>query len=229
MSGRVTESNYAYQTMLGYTEEELRHLKYPDITPERWHAFEKRVVEEQLLEYGCSGVYEGTSKERRLRFPVEVTSFLIRDDNGKPVGMWGVVRDITARKKLEKELKAAKDYLNTVFNHVYDAIFVHNLDGKVIDVNDKMLEMYRVSREEAIGLNILRDYSATDESMEESLSNWNKVMSGEHIFTEWKAIRPKDGSVFDVEVFLTKLVLPDGNYILSMSVISPSANGPRQH
>ncbi len=216
MTGRIQESNRAFQSMLGYSEQELRHLTYSDITPEKWHALEKSIVEEQILVQGHAEIYE---KEYQRKdgsvFPVEVSTFLIRDDAGNPAGLWSIVHDITERKKMETELRTAKDYLRTVFNNVYDAILIHDRDGKVIDVNDKMLEMYRISREEAIGLNVLRDYSLTDESMVESLSNWDKVMSDEHIFTEWKARRPKDGSVFDVEVFLTKLSLPDGDYILS--------------
>ncbi|MEN6317374.1 MAG: PAS domain S-box protein [Syntrophaceae bacterium] len=216
MNGRIRETNHAYQSMLGYSEEELRHLTYSDITPEKWHALEKRIVEEQVLVQGHADVYE---KEYQRKdgtvFPVELSTFLIRDDAGKPAGMWAIVRDITERKKMEKELRATKDYLMTVFNNVYDAVLIHDLDGKVVDVNDKMLEMYKVSREEAIGLNIIRDYSVTYESMEESRSNWKKIIAGDNIFLEWKARRPNDGSVFDVEVFLTRLLLPDGNYILS--------------
>ena len=216
MKGRIVESNRAYQAMLGYSEEELCQLTYSDITPRKWHELEKSIVEEQILVHGCSNVYE---KEYQRKdgsvFPVEISSFLIRDNTGNPIGIWGIVRDITERKKMETELNAAKDYLRTVFNNVYDAIFVHDLDGKIVDVNDKMLELYGVSREEAIGFNVIRDYSATNEPMEVSRSNWNKVMSGEYIFTEWKARSPKDGSIFDVEVFLAKLVLPDGDYILA--------------
>jgi len=216
MNGCIQESNRAYQSMLGYSEEELRQLTYSDLTPEKWHAVEKRIVEEQILVQGRADIYE---KEYRRKdgsvFPVELSTFLIRDNAGKPAGMWAIVRDITERKRIEKELMATKDYLGTVFNNVYDAILIHDLDGKVVDVNDKMLEMYKVNRGEAIGLNIIRDYSVTVESMEESLSNWKKIIAGENIFVEWKARRPKDGSVFDVEVFLTRLLLPKGNYILS--------------
>ena len=140
MKGRIQESNRAYQSMLGYSEEELCHLTYSDITPEKWHDLEKRIVEEQILVHGYSNVYE---KEYQRKdgsvFPVELSTFLIRDDAGNPVGMWSIVRDITRRKRMETELNAARDYLRTVFNNVYDAIFVHDLDGKIVDVNDKML------------------------------------------------------------------------------------------
>ncbi|MEN6375130.1 MAG: PAS domain S-box protein [Smithella sp.] len=123
--------------------------------------------------------------------------------------------DITERKKIETELRATKDYLRIVYNNAYDAIFVHDLDGKIVDVNDKMLEMYKVKREEALGYNSTSDYSVTDEFMEVSRANWKMVMSGVNVFFERKARRPKDGSLFDVEVFLTKLALPDGDYILA--------------
>ena len=105
--------------------------------------------------------------------------------------------------------------MRTVFNSVYDAIIVHDTDGKVVDVNDKMLDMYGVSHEEALKLSIIDDYSARDNPIAEVWERWKKVLSGENQFFEWKAKRPKDGSVFNVEVFLTKLALPQGDAILA--------------
>jgi PAS domain S-box-containing protein len=125
------------------------------------------------------------------------------------------VRDITGRKQAEKQLDATRRYLRTVFNNVYDAIFVHDLHGKVIDVNDKLLDMYRISREEALDLFIINDYSAPENPIKRLPSIWKKVLAGKDQFFEWKAKRPKDGSTFDVEVFLTRLSLPDGDVILA--------------
>ncbi len=216
MNGHIQETNRAYQSMLGYSEEDLLQLTYPEITPEKWHAFERGIVEMQVLLRGHSDVYE---KEYRRKdgtvFPVELRTFLIRNEAGKPAGMWAIVRDITERKRMEGELRSTQDYLRTVFNTGYDAIIIHDLNGKVIDVNDKMLEMYKVSREEAIDLHIIHDYSITENPVDDGFLIWNKVISGKNQFFEWKAKRPKDGSVFDVEVFLTRLLLPDGNFILS--------------
>ena len=44
---------------------------------------------------------------------------------------------------------------------------------------------------------------------------WEKVIAGKTAFFEWKAKRPNDGSVFDVEVFLKKLSLIDKDVILA--------------
>ncbi len=127
------------------------------------------------------------------------------------------IRDITDRKRVERELTAAKDYLRAVFNNIHDAVLLHDASGRVVDVNETMLRLYRISREEAIGLSIVDDYSAPDEPelLLHQPALWQKVMNGEPQFFEWKARRPEDGSVFDVEVSLTKLSLPDGDYVLA--------------
>ncbi len=104
MTGNIQEANRAYQALLGYTEEELLKRTYGDLTPEKWHALESNVVAEQVLVNGHSQVYE---KEYRRKdgtvFPVELRTFLLRDDAGQPVGMWAIVRDITERKHAEED------------------------------------------------------------------------------------------------------------------------------
>lgn len=110
MSGRIHEANRSYQIMLGYSETELRQLKYTDLTPERWHAFEENILERQILLRGYSDVYE---KEYRKKdgtiFPVELRTFLLRDHAGQPIGMWAIIRDITQRKRLENQLRHAQE------------------------------------------------------------------------------------------------------------------------
>ena len=108
---------------------------------------------------------------------------------------------IPERERVELELRATKDYLKTVLNNVHDAIFIHDVQGKIIDVNRKTLEMYRVSREEAIEFSIADGYSAPGNPVERLPLVWKQVISGQDQHFEWKARRPKDGSEFEVEVF----------------------------
>lgn len=104
IDGRLLEFNKAYQTMVGYTEEELYTKTYEDLTPEKWHDFEMRIVKEQVLPRGYSDVYE---KEYRRKdgtvFPVELRTILMQDDAGEPVAMWALIRDITERKQAEEQ------------------------------------------------------------------------------------------------------------------------------
>jgi PAS domain S-box-containing protein len=113
MTGRIVECNRTYQAMLGYAPEEILRLTYVELTPERWHEFETGIVREQILPRGYSDIYE---KEYRRRdgtvFPVELRTFLLRDDAGAPVGMWAIVRDIKERRRAEQVLRESQTRLN---------------------------------------------------------------------------------------------------------------------
>jgi PAS domain S-box-containing protein len=106
LDGNIIESNKAFRDMLGYSAGELGRMTFFDITPERWHAFERELAEHSgFFQSGCSEIYE---KEYRRKdgseFPVEVRAFLVRDGSGQPQMIWGIIRDITARKQAEKNL-----------------------------------------------------------------------------------------------------------------------------
>jgi PAS domain S-box-containing protein len=115
MDGQIREFNSAYQNMLGYSEQELRQLSYTDLTPAQWHAFEAGIIAEQVLPRGTSEVYE---KEYRRKdgtvFPVELRTFLIRDETGRPASMWAIVRDITERKRAREAYRIEDKRLRSV-------------------------------------------------------------------------------------------------------------------
>jgi PAS domain S-box-containing protein len=107
MDGVIQETNDVYRKMLGYSAEELAQLTYKDLTPERWHPVEERIVAEQVLPRGYSDIYE---KEYRRRdgtvFPVELRTFLMTE-RGRPVAMWAMVRDVTEARSLQKKVAVA--------------------------------------------------------------------------------------------------------------------------
>ncbi len=114
MNGKFVECNESYRNMLGYSDAELAQLTYKDITPEKWHAAEQAIVEEQIIKRGYSDIYEKEYiRKDGSVFPVELHTVLIRDDTGIPEGMWAIVRDITERKYDERALEAANLELQT--------------------------------------------------------------------------------------------------------------------
>jgi PAS domain S-box-containing protein len=104
MSGRIVDFNHAYQEMIGYADNKLSGMNQADLTPSRWHSAEADIVKEQVIRHGRSRVYEKEyCRADGSVFPVELRSFLIRDDAHNPIGMWAIVRDITQRKQIELE------------------------------------------------------------------------------------------------------------------------------
>ncbi len=109
MDGRILECNPAFERILGYSEEELRNLTYTDITPPHWHQLEKTVIEEQVFPEGYSDIYEKEYiRKDGTICPVELRTFLYNDADGKPLGMWAVVRDISDRKHVEQNFRKSE-------------------------------------------------------------------------------------------------------------------------
>jgi PAS domain S-box-containing protein len=113
IGGRIVEFNKAFSKIIGYVSEEIRDLTYETITPEEWHAFEKNIIETQVMVRGYSDLYE---KEYRCKdgsiLPIELRTYLSRDHNAIPTGMWAIIRDVSERKRSESEKLALKQLLH---------------------------------------------------------------------------------------------------------------------
>ena len=116
-NGRILDANHAFCAMLGISLEELRALPNDlTITPKRWHEWESgEIRRNRLLKWGYSGVYE---KEYFRRdgspFPVEMSFYTVRRENGEIDYLWGTVRDISDRKQAEDVLRRERQRLGLV-------------------------------------------------------------------------------------------------------------------
>jgi len=123
MQGRIRECNESYSRLLGYSEEELMRLSYLDLTPEKWHEKEASIVMHEILPKGSSAVYEKEYRAKDGRIiPVEMRTFLVRDDEGSPSLMWAIVRDISERKRTEEKLRAALEEKETLLREVHHRV-----------------------------------------------------------------------------------------------------------
>jgi PAS domain S-box-containing protein len=94
-----------------------------------------------------------------------------------------------------------------IFNSTADAIFVHDINGDILDVNDAMLKMYNLTKEEIPSLKI-KDLSENgpEFNAEKSSSFFQDLKLDNELKFEWKA-KKKNGELFWVEVALKKVIL----------------------
>ncbi len=87
---------------------------------------------------------------------VSATSHIIYDKNNKAIEIEGVLRDITKRKKAEQLLRDSEKSYSSLFQESNDAIFIHDLDGNILDVNQKTMKLFGYSHDRMLSLNIIQ-------------------------------------------------------------------------
>ena len=105
LQGKMISCNQAYAKMLGYTRKELRHLSVRQLLPEKWHGQRDKIAH-KVIQSGRSIVFEREYKRKDGSiFPASVRTWRLTDGKGKVIGIWSIVREISAQKQLQKNLE----------------------------------------------------------------------------------------------------------------------------
>lgn len=79
---------------------------------------------------------------------------LIRNEKGNVVCREGVILDITDRKRAEDDLKFGEQRYRNIFDNASDIIYIHDLDGNYLSINDAGERIFGYTREESLGMNM---------------------------------------------------------------------------
>ncbi len=170
LKGNITYFNNSFCELTGYSREELFGLNYEYIADE---SNRKKVFE------GFNSVYRTGEPLTDFEYQFmnktgekligETSVYLKYDNKGNKIGFYGLFRDITKRKEEEKrfkeeleqlvsfkikELRESEEKYSNLFHHSNDAIFLHDIEGNIIDVNQKALEQFGYTRSEILKLKV---------------------------------------------------------------------------
>lgn len=108
------------------------------------------------------------------------------------------------QKRLE-ELKASHQSLRDLIDSMYDAVVLHDYEGQILEVNDSMLSMFQLHRDEWVHVSIF-DLASPQENKNAAFEKWELAKQGKKdVLYEWRAFRPESGVEFDVEIALRSL------------------------
>ena len=146
--------------------------------------------------------------------PKTITSIarLIRDENGDPLKVSGIIQDITERKQAETALRASEKKYRELFNSIRDAILVTDTNMEILDCNQAFKDLFGYSREEILGKKTSSLYKSKSEylRMGELIADHAKNFSS---FLITNRYRKKDKTSFPGETSIFYLL--DDNENLS--------------
>jgi PAS domain S-box-containing protein len=201
MEGKIMESNSTFRQMIGYGEDELKGLTYEDLTPSRWHPLEADIIKQQVLTRGHSDLYEKEYiRKNGTIFPIEIRTYLLKDERGKPAGMWAFVRDITERKRAQSTLQENEERYRTLFEDAADIIAIINAEGRLLEINERFERESGYLRSEVVGKSIFNSGILTEESAERALHYLTKMLAGEDCPTFEIDGVGKDGKIIPYEL-----------------------------
>ena len=148
LAGRFTSLNKAGEKVSGYTRDEALKLGVEDVLPPELVPLAHEMLARKITGEATATFYELEIVARDgKRVPVEVGTRLIHE-KGKPVGVQGIARDITERKRAEAELKQSLSLLRSTLESTYDGMLVVDLSGNIVSFNRRFTEMWNFPPEE---------------------------------------------------------------------------------
>ncbi len=140
----------------------------------------------------------------------------VRDRNGDIAFLLAQGWDITHLKKIEEQLKYSEQSYRELFDESPDAIFVHNISQQACeDVNQSVLDMFEVTREEALQMGV-NDFSGTHShfTQEDVYRMMSKAIYEKPMAFEWHC-RSKSGREFWTEVYLKSAIIGGREKVLA--------------
>ncbi len=155
LNGIITYVNQAWADMHGYSAQTLVGKHFSMFHSDEQNANEVIPINKKVLRSGYHRGEVGHKRSDETLFSTHMTYTLQKDDNGGVIGFIGVASDLSEQKKVEEALRENEIKFRYLFNLSPQPISLMDLNGKVLDVNQKFCEKMQYSRNEVIGKNTL--------------------------------------------------------------------------
>lgn len=211
MNANILEVNEVACKCLGYTRDEFLKMTVMDIdVPDRAYLFPEKIKE---IAQNDQIVFESVHRRKDgTEIQVEVNKKRI-EFKGQTCTL-SVVRDISARKKMEEALRQSMQKYKSLFEQSADAVFVHDLEGNFIEANGAAAQQTGYTKDELLRLSVF-DLLPDTTRRDTILQQWRQWELGRHFIIE-DTHRRKDGSSYDIEVNTSKDIFGNNELVLAV-------------
>jgi len=154
LKGTFLDANKAAEKITGYQKEELLGKSYLSLSILPKKEISKAL---KLLAKNLQGRPTGpdefclTKKDGNIVY-VEISTYPVKIDNSTYI--LGIARDITEKKQIQQEILKSEEKFKTIFNSANDCIMIYDLDGKILEVNDRACKRLGLLRNDILNKSI---------------------------------------------------------------------------
>jgi PAS domain S-box-containing protein len=194
LAGNLVAFNPSMTEILGYSKEELMGMnnrRYMDeeTTKKVYRTF-NQVYRTGLPTKAFDWDLIRKDGARRI---LETSVSLMCDSKGRPIGFYGIGRDITERKKAEKILRKSEEKYRTTLQSIEEGYYEVDLAGDLTFFNNALVRFSGYLKEELMGMNTRR--LMTEEAAQKMFQIFKEVyQTGEPANPfDWEMVR-RDGT-----------------------------------
>jgi PAS domain S-box-containing protein len=210
ISGNVVRVNSEFTRMFGYEKEEAVGRYIDDLVASDDYYQEASTITELV----GKGERFALETKRRCKDGKIIYVSLLGSPikvGGKLVGSYAIYRDISKRKKAERELKESEMIHRALFKYANDAVFLMDLEGGLVDANKKAADMLGYNRKEILEKSFKDIVASSD--LSDATEKLKGLLKNESIPMYERFFTKKDRTEFPVEI--------------NVSLIRDSRNKPR--
>lgn len=179
MNRVVTSWNKVIERLSGITEEEAVGRRFREVIDADYFPFTHDQVADIVFKEGVwKGEVSFTGSNKEKKYLLHTIS-LLRDEHGESIGLLGIGKDITERKKAEASLQKSELFYRNLISNSLDGIIMTNAEGIITYSGPSVTQVSGFKPENLLGRSIMEFVHPDD--ADQALQGFKAEVSGESI------------------------------------------------